>query len=58
MIQVDIGGHPPIQLGPLVISLVSLITTQFTIFSIFWVVNLQSCFDPLNDVLSRFLVGP
>jgi hypothetical protein len=36
MIQVDIGGHPPIPLGPPpLFLLVSLIVAQFTIFGSF-----------------------
>ena len=39
MIQVDVGGHPPIPFGPPQLSLsvfyVSLIIAQFTIFSSF-----------------------
>ena len=54
MIQEDIGGHPPIPLGPPPLSSFSfpfsLIIAQFTIFGSFWVLNFWSRFEALNDV--------
>ena len=56
VIQEDIGGHPPVPLGPPPLFLsnlpVSLIVAQFTIFGSFWVLNFRSRFEALSDVFS------
>ena len=60
MIQKDIGGHPPIPLGPpplfLFSFLFSLIVAQFINFGCFWVLNFWSRFEALNDVFWHRMV--
>ena len=53
-IQEDIGGHPPIPLGPpplfLSVFPVFLIVAPLTIFGSFRVLNFRRRFEALNDV--------
>ena len=51
MIQVDIGGHPPIPLGPPPLSLsVFQFRHNLLFLAVFRVLNFRSCFEALNDV--------
>jgi hypothetical protein len=51
MIQVDIGGHPPIPLGPPpLLPSVFHFPHSLLFLAVFWVLNFQSGFEALNDV--------
>ena len=51
MIQVDIGGHPPIPLGAPPLSLSVFQFQHYLLFlAVFRVLNFQSRFEALNDV--------
>ena len=51
MIQVDIGGHPPIPLGAPPLSLsVFWFRHSLLFLAVYWVLNFQSRFEALNDV--------
>ena len=48
--EVDIGGHPPIPLGPSPLSFsVSLIIQNLLFLSVFQVLNFRSRFEAPND---------
>ena len=51
MIQVSIGGHPPIpfETPPSVLSVYKL-QHNLLFLAVFWVLNFQSHFEALNDV--------
>ena len=51
MIQVDIGGHPPIPLGaPLLSPYVFQFRHNLLFLAVFQALNFQSHFEVLNDV--------
>ena len=52
MIQVDIGGHPPIPLGSPPLFLFSFLNCSITYYfwQVFWVLNFQSHFEGLKGV--------
>ena len=51
VIQVDIGGHPPIPLGPPPLSLsVFQFRHNLLFLAVFWVLNFRSRFEALNDI--------
>jgi hypothetical protein len=51
VIQVDIGGHPPIPLGPPPFPLSFLQFSHNLLFlAVFWLLNFQSRFEVLNNV--------
>jgi hypothetical protein len=51
LIQVDIGGHPPIPLGPppLLLSVFQF-PHSLLFLAVFWVLNFRSRFEALNDI--------
>ena len=51
MIQLDIGGHPPIPFGPAP-SVLSVFQFWHNLLflAFFWVLNFQSRFEALNDI--------
>ena len=51
LIQVDIGGHPPIPIGPppLLLSVFQF-PHSLLFLAVFWVLNFCSRFEALNDI--------